>query len=130
MTAWPSTNGAYLGNTFLPPHLNGTLRLSNPGETVVTVRGGVEYLSSRRWNGTRSWPPAYDDGAATLDADGDVFDLGNPSGASIDGTNGTMLLPADDTGALSGGLFSYGNTLNTTEERCFFVWPGTPQHGT
>ena len=120
MTAWPSTNGAYLGNTFLPPHLNGTLRLSNPGETVVTVTwrgggisvaaGGIEHVS---------WPPAYDDGAATLDADGDVFVTwaATLSGASIDGTNGTMLLPADDTGALSGGLFSYGNTLNATEER-------------
>ena len=47
-----------------------------------------------------SWPPAYDDGAATLDADGDVFVTwgATASISSTDGINGTMLLPADDTG--------------------------------
>ena len=33
-TAWPSMNGAYLGHAFLPPHMNGTLRMANPGESV------------------------------------------------------------------------------------------------
>jgi len=119
LTAWPSTNGAYLGNTFLPPHMNGTIRLSNPGESVVTVTwrgggisvaaGGVEHVT---------WPPAYDDGAATLDADGDVFVIWGASATmtSTDGISGAMLIPADDTGAISGGDFSYANTLNETEE--------------
>ena len=42
LTAWPSSNGAYLGHSFLPPSMNGTLRLANPGESVVTLtwRGG------------------------------------------------------------------------------------------
>ncbi len=119
LTAWPSSNGAYLGNSFLPPHLNGTLRLTNPGQNVVTITwrgggisvaaGGVEHVA---------WPPAYESGAATLDADGDVFVTwgASTSGISTDGINGTMLLPADDTGAISGGLFSYSNSLNETEE--------------
>ena len=119
LTAWPSANGAYLGNTFLPPHVNGTLRFTNPGENVVTVTwrgggisvaaGGIEHVG---------WPPAYDDGAATLDADGDVFVTWGASTqtSSIDGINGSMFLPADDTGAISGGAFTYANTLNETEE--------------
>ena len=30
------------GHAFLPPHMNGTLRMANPGESVVTLtwRGG------------------------------------------------------------------------------------------
>ena len=120
VTAWPATNGAFLGNTFLPPHMNGTLRFANPGEKVVTITwrgggvsvaaGGVEHVER---------PPAYDDGAATLDADGDVFVTwgGSTDVGSTDAINGTMFLAADDTGAISGGLFSYANTLNETEER-------------
>ncbi len=120
VTAWPATNGAFLGNTFLPPHMNGTLRFANPGEKVVTITwrgggvsvaaGGVEHVD---------WPPAYDDGAATLDADGDVFVTwgGSTDVGSTDAINGSMFLAADDTGAISGGLFSYANTLNETEER-------------
>ena len=53
--------------------MNGTLRMANPGESVVTLTwrggisvaaGGVEHVA---------WPPSYEDGAATIDADGDVF---------------------------------------------------------
>ena len=119
VTAWPSTNGAYLGNTFLPPHLNGTLRFANPGESVVTItwRGGGISVAAGSFEHV-AWPPAYDDGAATLDADGDVFVTWGASKetSSVDDINGTMLLPADDTGAISGGMFSYGNTVNDTEE--------------
>ena len=67
-------NGAYLGHAFLPPALDGTLRFTNPGEEIVTLTwrgggvsvaaGGVEHID---------WPPVYDEGALTLDADGDVF---------------------------------------------------------
>ena len=119
VTAWPSTNGAYLGNTFLPPHLNGTLRFANPGESVVTItwRGGGISVAAGSFEHV-SWPPAYDDGAATLDADGDVFVTWGASTetSSVDDINGTMLLPADDTGAISGGMFTYANTVNNTEE--------------
>ena len=119
VTAWPSTNGAYLGNTFLPPHLNGTLRFANPGESVVTItwRGGGISVAAGSFEHV-TWPPAYDDGAATLDADGDVFVTWGAltETSSVDDINGTMLLPADDTGAISGGMFSYANTVNDTAE--------------
>lgn len=118
-TAWPSTNGAYLGHAFLPPHMNGTLRMTNPGDTVVTLTwrgggisvaaGGVEHVA---------WPPSYEDGAATIDGDGDVFLTWVPAEdeTTTDAVPGMMYLPADDTGGLSGGEFTYANLDNTTEE--------------
>ena len=118
-TAWPSMNGAYLGHAFLPPHMNGTLRMANPGESVVTLTwrgggisvaaGGVEHVA---------WPPSYEDGAATIDADGDVFLtwVAAKDQSTTDAVPGVMYLPADDTGGLSGGAFSYANLDNGTEE--------------
>ena len=118
-TAWPSMNGAYLGHAFLPPHMNGTLRMANPGESVVTLTwrgggisvaaGGVEHVA---------WPPSYEDGAATIDADGDVFLtwVAAKGQSTTDAVPGVMYLPADDTGGLSGGAFSYANLDNGTEE--------------
>ena len=53
------------------------------GWGISVAAGGIEHVS---------WPPAYDDGAATLDADGDVFASGLRLAASIDGTNGTMFV--------------------------------------
>ena len=118
-TVWPSTNGAYLGHAFLPPHLNGTLRLTNPGDEVVTLTwrgGGISIAPSGVEHVT--WPPAYDDGAATIDGDGDVFLTWTPAAdeTTTDAVAGMMYLPADDTAGLSGGQFSYANLDNTTEE--------------
>lgn len=119
VTAWPSTNGAYLGHAFVPPNLNGTLRMTNPGDDVVTLTwrgggisvaaGGVEHLN---------WPPVQDEGALTLDADGDVFVTWSATGntTTTDAVAGMTFLPADDTGALSGGRFTYANLDNATEE--------------
>jgi hypothetical protein len=119
ITAWPSDTGAYLGHAFTPPSLNGTLRFSNPGDTVVTVTwrsggisvspGDVEHIA---------WPPAQDIGAATLDADGDVLVTwaAQPNATTVDAVAGSMLLPADDTGAVSGGAFTHINEDNMTAE--------------
>lgn len=119
MTAWPSSNGAYLGHSFLPPSMNGTLRFANPGESVVTLTwrsGGISVAAGSVEH--VSWPPGYDDGAATIDADGDVFltwtALTNTT--TTDAASGSMFLPADDTGSMSGGVFSYANVENTTGE--------------
>ena len=112
-------NGAYLGHAFLPPALDGTLRFTNPGEEIVTLTwrgggvsvaaGGVEHID---------WPPVYDEGALTLDADGDVFVMWAASrdASTTDTVSGTTFLPADDTGGLSGGHFTYANHDNNTEE--------------
>ena len=119
LTLWPSMNGAYLGHAFLPPALDGTLRFTNPGDEIVTLTwrgggvsvaaGGVEHID---------WPPVYDEGALTLDADGDVFVMWAASrdASTTDTVSGTTFLPADDTGGLSGGYFTYANHDNNTEE--------------
>lgn len=119
ITAWPSDTGAYLGHAFTPPSLNGTLRFSNPGDTIVTVTwrnggisvspGDVEHIA---------WPPAQDIGAATLDADGDVLVTwaAQLNATTVDAVAGSMLLPADDTGAVSGGAFTHINEDNVTAE--------------
>ena len=119
LTAWPSSNGAYLGHSFLPPSVNGTLRFTNPGESVVTLTwrgggisvaaGGVEHVS---------WPPVTGDEAPTIDADGDVFLTWSAStnATTTDASSGTTFVAADDTGAMSGGVFSYANLENDTTE--------------
>lgn len=120
MTPWPSITGAYLGHAFVPPNLNGTLQFSNPGEEIVTVtwRGGGISIAAGDAEHV-AWPPAQNEGAATLDADGDVFVRWSPATniSSMDSVAGNMLLPADDTGASSGGVFTLVNEDNTTEER-------------
>ena len=119
LTSWPADTGTFLGHAFTPPHLNGTLRFSNPGDSVVTVtwRGGGISISAGGYEHV-SWPPSQDQGAATLDADGDLFVTWAAS-TSINTTDaqfGNTMLPADDTGALSGGMFTYTNEDNATEE--------------
>jgi hypothetical protein len=119
LTAWPSTTGAYLGHAFSPPNLNGTLRFTNPGDSVVTVtwRGGGISVAAGGHEHVQ-WPPAQGQGAATLDADGDLFVTWAASTSinTTDAQPGNMMLPADDTGALSGGMFTYTNEDNQTAE--------------
>ena len=61
---------------------------------------------------------SYEDGAATIDADGDVFLtwVAAADQSTTDAVPGITYLPADDTGGLSGGAFSYANLDNGTEE--------------
>ena len=119
LTPWPSITGSYLGHAFLPPNLNGTLQFSNPTDEISTVTwrgggvsvaaGGVEHVA---------WPPSQNEGAPTLDADGDLFVAWTPATniSHLDSVSGNMMIPADDTGAISGGQFTYINNDNTTAE--------------
>lgn len=120
ITAWPSDTGAYLGHAFTPPSLNGTLRFTNPGDAIVTVtwRGGGISVSPGDIEEI-TWPPEQDVGAATLDADGDVLVTwaAGVNLTTVDAVSGSMLIPADDTGAVSGGIFTHINEDNTTGER-------------
>lgn len=120
LTAWPADTGSFLGHAFTPPNMDGTLRFANPGEQIVTVtwRGGglsvapgdVEHVT---------WPPAEDEGAATLDADGDLFVTWGASNTvtTLDEQDGQTFLHADDTGGLSGGLFTYVNDDVSSQEQ-------------
>jgi len=127
LTAWPSTIGMYLGHEFLPPLMNGTLRLTNPGDAVVTVtwRGGGISVASGGVEDV-AWPPALDEGALVLDADGDVF-LAWAASNTLNSSNdavGTAMIPADDTGGRSGGVFRYTNEDNTTAETLHYRLAG------
>ena len=65
------------------------------GGGISVAAGGVEHVA---------WPPSYEDGAATIDADGDVFLtwVAAASQSTTDAVPGITYLPADDTGGLSG----------------------------
>ena len=68
------------------------------GGGVSVAAGGVEHID---------WLLVYDEGALTLDADGDVFVMWAASrdASTTDTVSGTTFLLADDTGGLSGGHF-------------------------
>ncbi len=119
LTAWPSDTGAYLGQRFQPPNVNGLLRLSNPGEQIITItwRGGGISVQPGGIEDVR-WPPSGVEGSPTLDGDGAFFvtwSVGHESNLT-DAVNGHMWIAADDTGALSGGAYTYHNSNNTTAE--------------
>ncbi|MAM35700.1 MAG: hypothetical protein CL988_00860 [Euryarchaeota archaeon] len=102
----PSTDGQFLGHSFITPNINGEMVFSNPGTESVTVtwRGGGLSIPANQ-SSTFPWPPAEIRGAPLLDANGDLFVTWrmNSSGSGI------YHHPADDTGALSGQL----HTLRT-----------------
>lgn len=127
MTAWPSMTGAYLGHAFLPPTMNGMLRFTNPGDDVVTLtwRGGGISVASGAVEQI-NWPPTADGEALTIDADGDVMVTwaADNSASTTDAVDGSMFLPADDTGSLSGGLFTYDNRDNSSTETLLYRLAG------
>jgi len=97
--AWPSVDGQFLGHSFVTPSLEGEFVFTNPGLNSVTVtwRGGGLSVSPNQ-SVIFDWPPADIDGAPMLDANGDLFVSwrGDTNGS------GLQVIPADDTGALSG----------------------------
>lgn len=127
ITSWPATTGAYLGHSFTPPNLEGTLRFTNPGEAIVTVtwRGGGISVQPNSIEQV-AWPPEEILGAPTLDADGDFFVTWAASGTTniTDAVSGITMIPADDTGSISGATFSYYNTDNAVNEHLNIVLAG------
>ena len=127
ITSWPATTGSYLGHSFTPPNLEGTLRFTNPGEAIVTVtwRGGGISVQPNSIEQV-AWPPEEILGAPTLDADGDFFVTWAASGTTniTDAVSGITMIPADDTGSISGAAFSYYNTDNAVNEHLNIVLAG------
>jgi hypothetical protein len=127
ITSWPATTGAYLGHSFTPPNLEGTLRFTNPGDAIVTItwRGGGISVQPNAIEHV-SWPPEQILGAPTLDADGDFFVTWAASGSTniTDAVSGITMIPADDTGSISGASFSYYNTDNSVSEHLNIVLAG------
>tara|TARA_B110000444_G_scaffold257469_1_gene295948 strand:- start:19306 stop:21516 length:2211 start_codon:yes stop_codon:yes gene_type:complete len=102
-TAWPSVDGQYLGHSFITPSLDGELVFTNPGLNSVTVtwRGGGLSIAPNQ-SQSFDWPPADIEGAPMLDANGDLF----VSWRAGSNGSGLQVIPADDTGALSGQAHS------------------------
>ena len=97
--AWPSVDGQYLGHSFVTPSLEGEVVLTNPGIDSVTVTwrgGGLSVAPGQTM--VFDWPPAEVEGAPMLDANGDIF----VSWRRDSNGSGLQVIPADDTGALSG----------------------------
>ncbi len=97
--AWPSVDGQYLGHSFIAPSLEGEVVFTNPGQNSVTVTwkgGGVSVAPNQSM--VFDWPPAGINGAPMLDANGDLF----VSWRAHTNGSGMQVVPADDTGALSG----------------------------
>ena len=97
--AWPSVDGQFLGHSFVTPSLEGEFVFTNPGLNSVTVtwRGGGLSVAPNQ-SVIFDWPPAEIDGAPMLDANGDLF----VSWRRDTNGSGLQVIPADDTGALSG----------------------------
>ena len=114
-TAWPASTGSFIGHAFLPPSLGGTLRLTNPSDTIVTStwRGGGISVTPGGYEDV-SWPPSEFAGAPTIDADGDLMVTWSADGLTniSDEVIGGMYLAATDTGGLSGASFIYQNDAN------------------
>ena len=97
--AWPSVDGQYLGHSFVTPSLEGEVVFTNPGLSSVTVtwRGGGLSVAPNQ-SIVFDWPPAEVEGAPMIDANGDIF----VSWRRDTNGSGMQVIPADDTGALSG----------------------------
>lgn len=105
--ALPSTDGQYLGHSFITPSLDGELVFSNPSTDSVTVtwRGGGISIAANQ-SSSFPWPPADIEGAPILDANGDIFVTWRKNSSG----SGLQVEPADDTGALSGQLHTFHTT--------------------
>tara|TARA_B110000305_G_scaffold40576_1_gene41994 strand:+ start:2137 stop:4347 length:2211 start_codon:yes stop_codon:yes gene_type:complete len=110
--AWPSVDGQYLGHSFVTPSLEGEVVFTNPGLSSVTVtwRGGGLSVAPNQ-SIVFDWPPAEVEGAPMIDANGDIF----VSWRRDTNGSGMQVIPADDTGALSGQVHTLhidGTTSN------------------
>ena len=118
ITPWPSSTGQFIGTTFMPPTSAGTLRLTNPSNEVVTATwvgsgisvqpGGFEHVA---------WPPENVDAAPVITADGELMILWSAESniTSTTAAVGHHVVPAHDTGALSGGVFEFVVNLDVIE---------------
>ena len=93
-------NGAYVGTSFLPPHAEGTLLLTNPSDDAVTVtwRGDGRTVPAGE-STVVAWPPNGVDGPALVEAEGSIM------AAWLVGDDGVRTLPGSGTGGTSGALF-------------------------
>ena len=89
--------GNYYSKHFIAPFSTGNLSISNPNENAATItwkNGGVSVPANQ--TGVVPWPPANIDSAATIESSENVlvqWGIGN---------EGALMLPAIDTGQVTG----------------------------
>lgn len=89
--------GNYYSKHFIAPFSTGNLSISNPNENAATItwkNGGVSVPANQ--TGVVPWPPANIDSAATIESSENVlvqWGIGN---------EGLLMLPAIDTGQVTG----------------------------
>ncbi len=106
--------GNYLSKHFIAPHQSGKLIISNPSLNAATVtwkNGGISVPSNQTTE--IDWPPVNLQNAAIVESSENVFLQWGLN------TSGMNLLPAIDTGQITGMKFlgdNSDNFINTTSE--------------
>jgi len=106
--------GNYLSKHFIAPHQSGKLIISNPSLNAATVtwkNGGISVPSNQTTE--IDWPPINLQNAAVVESSENVFLQWGLN------TSGMNLLPAIDTGQITGMKFlgdNSDNFINTTSE--------------
>ncbi|MBJ63871.1 MAG: hypothetical protein CMB55_03615 [Euryarchaeota archaeon] len=106
--------GNYLSKHFIAPHQSGKLIISNPSLNAATVtwkNGGISVPSNQTTE--IDWPPVNLQNAAVVESSENVFLQWGLN------TSGMNLLPAIDTGQITGMKFlgdNSNNFINTTSE--------------
>tara|TARA_B100000925_G_scaffold291217_1_gene278525 strand:- start:1198 stop:3237 length:2040 start_codon:yes stop_codon:yes gene_type:complete len=106
--------GNYLSKHFIAPHQSGKLIISNPSLNAATVtwkNGGISVPSNQTTE--IDWPPVNLQNAAVVESSENVFLQWGLN------TSGMNLLPAIDTGQITGMKFlgdNSDNFINTTSE--------------
>ena len=106
--------GNYLSKHFIAPHQSGKLIISNPSLNAATVtwkNGGISVPSNQTTE--IDWPPVNLQNAAVVESSENVFLQWGIN------TSGMNLLPAIDTGQITGMKFlgdNSDNFINTTSE--------------
>ena len=106
--------GNYFSKYFIAPFSTGNLSISNPNENAATITwkgGGISVPANQTTS--VSWPPSNIDSAASIESSENVL---IEWGA---GNNGMRMLPAIDTGQVTGLEFmedDYENIVNYSSE--------------
>ena len=109
-----SEEGNYVSKYFIAPHSNGYLNILNPNENEATItwrNGGFSVPGNQV--GTVSWPPVGIDSAATIESSENILLQWGV------GEDGMVMIPATDTGQVTGKEFMEDDSdefSNTTSE--------------
>ena len=113
-TSLVSEDGNYVSKYFIAPNSQGYLNVINPNENSATItwrNGGFSVPANQ--TGNVSWPPAGIDSAAMIESSENIILQWGT------GDEGMSMIPAIDTGQVTGQLFmedGTGNYVNSTSE--------------